>query len=247
MTVALQRSSSLFRLSGQLLLAALLSVLSLSCASHLRRPASQAEVMARAETYRLHRWWASEKNVKHAPDSQGVRVDTPDATTVRTSGAWRVDAWNTGMPYQWGGFDTPGSFNRKLQQGLAAGDIYTNAKRAGLESTVSQEAAGIDCSGFISRCWGLEKSFSTRELPALCRRLNTYQELQAGDIVNTFNAHVLLFCRWTSPQQDRALFYEAGCHPHWKVVLRELDVRQLRGKNYVPLRYRYILDAPAEG
>lgn len=247
MALSCQCFPPFLRLLWQSLAAGLFCLFQLSCTSPVGQTASREDVMANAETYRLHRWQASRRNVKHGPDSKGVRVDTPDAATVKTSGAWHTDVWNTGMPYQWGGFDTPESFDLKLRQGLAAGDMYTAAKRAGLESTVSQEAAGIDCSGFISRCWGLETSFSTRELPSLCRPLNGYQDLQAGDIVNTFNAHVLLFCRWTGPQHDKALFYEAGCHPHWKVVLREFTLSQLRAKGYVPLRYRQILNAPENG
>ena len=38
------------------------------------------------------------------------------------------------------------------------------------DAAVSRFAAGVDCSGFVSRCWRLDRPFSTRELPALCKK-----------------------------------------------------------------------------
>lgn len=98
---------------------------------------------------------------------------------------------NDGFPYQWGGFDTPAEFDRKIAAGHAAGDIYTPAKRAALESAVSAEACGIDCSGLISRCWRLDRSYSTRELASLCTPLSSLEDLRPVDILNVHNAYVL--------------------------------------------------------
>lgn len=220
-----------------------LSFLASSCASPRvsTQPVYRTEVMATAEAYLQHRWYATAGNIRHGRDRQGIQVDTPDAGFQPPDGRpgwWQPGQWNTGLPYQWGGFDTLAQFDRKVQRGFAAGDVYTLTKRAGLDAAVSQEACGIDCSGFISRCWGLKRSVSTRELPSLCQELSGYNDLRPGDIVNTQNSHVLLFSGWADDAHTRMQVYEAGSCPQWKVLRRTLSVAFLRKKGYVPLRYR---------
>lgn len=199
-----------------------------------------------AEAYRSHRWWGSESNLRHGQDRQGVRVDTPDEVFLtcegRAAGGWRMESWNVGVPYQWGGFDTLKAFDQKCTRGLAAGDLYTAAKRAGLEQEVSREATGIDCSGLVSRCWRLPRAYSTRDLPRLCTPLASLDELKAGDILNVHNAHVLLFTGWESPRRERLWVYETGIATGWKVD-RQIKTRAwVEAGRYQPWRYRGIRD-----
>lgn len=199
--------------------------------------------MAIAETYRTHRWLPSEANVKHGPDSQGIPVNTPDVS-YRKPGAvpgwWVPGRVNVGIPYQWGGFATPAEFDAGIRAGLAAGDVYTLEKRRLLEAAVSREATGIDCSGFVSRCWKLSRPWSTRELPALCDPLPSWNDLQPGDILNTYNSHVAIFAGWADSGRTRLYTYETGVPPYWLVVRREVDTRHLQNLGFVPLRYRGI-------
>ena len=206
---------------------------------------SRAAVLATAERYASHRWFAGAANVFHGVDPDGIRVDTPDISWNRpgaVAGWWHPGAWNTGMPYQWGGFATPEQFDRDLAAGLAAGDVYTAEKRRLLDAAVSRHATGIDCSGFISRCWNLPRSFSTRELPALCTPLASWDDLLPGDILNTHNAHVILFRGWADPDRSRLLATEAGVPPHWLVVHRTVPRRTLECQGFQPFRYRGITD-----
>lgn len=204
------------------------------------------EVISLAEAYRQHRWLPTAANIRHGRDAQGIQVDTPDTTFHAGDGLhpdrWTPGRYQVGVPYQWGGFDTLAAFDQKTRAGLAAGDAYTAAKRAGLDSAVSQEATGIDCSGLISRCWRLDRSFSTRELPSLCQRLASYDDLRPGDILNTHNAHVLLFAGWRDAARSRMVIYEAGCHPTWRVVRRMIPRQAVQAKGYLPFRYRGIRD-----
>ena len=147
-------------------------------------------------------------------------------------------ATNVGMPYQWGGFDTPESFDRKVAAGLAAGDIYTPLKRELLYDGVSRAACGIDCSGFISRCWGLPRAYSTRELQGLCVPLGEFSEMRAGDLVNKRNVHALLFASWLDAEQTQFVAYETGSEPSWKVLRHPIAVRYVADKGYRPFRYR---------
>lgn len=202
--------------------------------------------MSIAEAYRRHRWRATPQNVKHGNDQAGVRVDTPDVAYQPVDGKrpgwWRLKGWNVGVPYQWGGFDTLAEFEVKLKRGYAAGDVYSEAKRTGLDRAVSAQATGIDCSGFISRCWRLERSYSTRELPGLCEPLLSYDDLRPGDILNTHNAHVLLFAGWETPSRTRILVYDTGSPPSWRVLWHPMRTEYLRNQGYRPWRYRGIRD-----
>lgn len=206
---------------------------------------TRGEAMAVAEAYRTHRWFATEANVRHGYDARGVRVDTPDrGYQVRGAipGWWVPGEWNEGVPYQWGGFSTLEAFDRGVAEGKAAGDVYTLAKRALLEAAVSEEAVGIDCSGFVSRCWKLPRSYSTRELEGLCDRLSRYEELRPGDVLNTYNAHCLLVGGWVDEGRTRIWAYETGIPPHWKVIRHRPTVASLKESGFVPLRYRGMRD-----
>ncbi len=201
-------------------------------------------VLQIAETYRAHEWTPSKKNIFHGSDDQGIRVDTPNVEYTNPGaerpGWWVSDKKNTGIPYMWGGFDTPAEFDRKLSSGHYAGDIYSSEKRKLLDDGVSLKACGIDCSGFISRCWQLSRSFSTRELPSISDELSSFDELKPGDIVNKSNVHTLLFVKFLDAGHKRFLAYETGSPPSWKVLRHPISVDYVKGLGYRPYRYKNI-------
>ena len=206
---------------------------------------TRAEAMAIAERYRTFKWVPTEANVLHGPDANGIRVDTPDSAFrqgASIKGWWRPGLVNAGMPYQWGGFDTPESFLEALSEGKAAGDICTPEKRRLLDAAVSKHAAGIDCSGFISRCWKLPRAFSTRTITALCEPLTDFRNLQPGDILNAPNSHVFLFKEWTAKDRSRMLVYSTGSPPLWAVQTGPLRTNQMAPLGYTAWRYRGMRD-----
>ena len=147
------------------------------------------------------------------------------------------------MPYQWGGFSTLKEFDAGLREGKSAGDVYTAEKRKMLNDAVSAHAVGVDCSGFVSRCWDLPRAYSTRELPGLCDEIKDWSELRPGDILNTHNSHVLLFSDWARGKKGETLIaYETGSAPTWKVLRHPLEVSYLKGLGYRAWRYRGIRD-----
>jgi hypothetical protein len=200
--------------------------------------------MAVAENYRTHPWRPEKRHIFHGIDPGGIRVDTPDID-FRPEGTrpgwWLAGQINIGVPYQWGGSCSLAEFDRGIRAGKYAGDIYTPAKREGLENAVSRHAVGIDCSGFISRCWKLEKNYSTRTLQEICEPIDA-KELRPGDILNLDNAHVLLFVRFLDATRSRIVSYETGCPPTWKVILTNQAIQPLLKEGYRPLRYRQIRD-----
>ncbi len=232
--------------NGYSLQVVLLCALGLLCG---RTAFSQSASVTRGETLQIaesfinHRWQASAKNVLHGKDPSGVEIHTPDSTGGRAQPAdacWKAGEENVGVPYKWGGFDTPATFDVGIRAGKAAGDVYTSEKRRLGGAAVSGDAAGIDCSGFISRCWKLPNKHSTSMLFGISRKLASPADLLPGDIMNTAEGHVLLFAKWTGPEKAQAVFYEAA--PFSKALASERDVNAMAASGYQPLRYLKIRD-----
>lgn len=206
-------------------------------------PVSREEVMAIARSYAEHSWRATAANALHGRDHRGVPVQTPDAPAGEAKeNRWHAGQLNVGMPYKWGGFDTPASFDAGLLSAKAAGDLYTAAKRRAGNAAVSNEAVGIDCSGFISRCWKLPSKLGTATLPGICRRLDSAADLRPGDIMDLPHQHVLLFSHWVNDAKSRAVFFEAEGSRHARVVASERALWELRLLGAKPLRYARIQD-----
>jgi hypothetical protein len=214
----------------------------------LWEPAGQVkrhEAIAIANSYVHHRWKPTKENVFHGMDEKGIRVDTPDSCFCPGGGVagwWEPDKVNTGLPYKWGGFDTPAQFDAALQRGLRAGDVFSPEKRALDNAAVSASTAGIDCSGFISRCWRLSAPFSTYEIAKICEPLPDFDKLRPGDVVNKESEHICLFAGVAEDDPANLVVYDVGCPPHWKAVRHLTPVAWLREHGYKPWRYRGIVD-----
>ena len=115
-------------------------------------------------------------------------------------------------------------------------------KQAAGDAAASRFAAGVDCSGFVSRCWRLSRPFSTRELPVLSISLPSWDELKTGDILIAPGRHVLLFIRWEGAEKDRFPGSEAGPLPVWKCAERVFSRPMLENSGYRPMRYRGMRD-----
>jgi hypothetical protein len=202
-----------------------------------QQPLTRTEVLRIAERYATHAWRATADNVHHGPDPDGVQLDTPDAGY--REGGWRADGQvNVGIPYQWDGYSTIEEFDRGIADGLAAGHLPRSVNRKELPPG-SRYAVGVDCSGFISRCWKTDRQYSTRTLPDICVELERFDELLPGDAINRYNSHVMLFVEFTDPTCTRVRTYEAA---GTRVQLREHDVARLIEAGYVPLRYERFAD-----
>jgi len=206
---------------------------------------TRKEAIAMAERYLMLTWTPTGKNILHGNDANGIRVETPDTTyqpPTGNPGWWQPGGKNTGMPYKWGGFDTPESFLAGVRAARPAGDTYTAEKRRLLDAATSKVAVGIDCSGLVSRCWKLPHAFSTRTITRFCDPVKDLGDLRPGDIFNTNNAHVLLFAGWAKPDRSRLLAYETGAPPVMKVLLDDMGTEWLLAKGYKPWRYRGMRD-----
>lgn len=224
----------------RLLLALTLAGLSQACPAGAQS-LTRAEALKIADSYIQHRWHSSAKNLMHGRDADGIEVHTPD----RDGGhggppldCWLLEAENLGVAYKWGGNDTPASFDAGIRAGKAAGDVYTSEKRRRGGGAVSHAAVGVDCSGFICRCWKLQKRYSTNSFAEICQKLPGASALQPADIMNTPGGHVLMFVKWLDDGKKKALFYEAA--PFSRTRACEHDVSEMAADGFVPMRYRKI-------
>lgn len=201
-----------------------------------------AESMAIARELATHPWRPFAGNILHGKDQSGTLVNTPDIALdpeLPRKGWWIPGMVNEGIPYKWGGFDDPASFDVAVAGGHAAGDVSSPEKRRADNAAVSKHAAGLDCSGFISRCLKLPTVHDTRQLPSLCDELPSGDDLCPGDILNIPGRHVVLCAGWSKPDRTWIYYYETGGSPqYWKPALKESPLASLLGLGYKPLRYR---------
>jgi cell wall-associated NlpC family hydrolase len=201
-----------------------------------------SEALAIAQAYADHQWQPFGGNILHGKDHAGVLVNTPDVghdPNGKRRGWWVPGKVNTGIPYKWGGFDDPASFDRAIASGLAGGDVSSPDKRVRDNTAVSAQAAGVDCSGFVSRCLKLPTVHDTTQLPAVCTKLASAQDLRPGDVLNIPHRHVVLYAGWAKPDHSWVLFYETGGGPeYWKPALKTAPLSRMLALGYQPLHYR---------
>ena len=200
------------------------------------------EAMQIARQLSKHPWQAFADNIRHGKDAAGVVVHTPDIghePDHPRKGWWIPGTVNEGIPYKWGGFDDPGTFDAAVAMGHAAGDVSSPAKRRADNAAVSRYAAGLDCSGFVSRCLKLPAVHDTAKLPSVCDELPDASHLRPGDLLNIPRRHVLLCAGWANAEKSWIYYYETGGGPqYWKPGLKQAPLAALMDLGYKPLRYR---------
>ncbi len=200
------------------------------------------EAMKIAQAFTNHPWRPFARNILHGKDKAGVLVNTPDVThepDKDRKGWWVPGEVNTGVPYKWGGYDDPASFDLAIANGSAGGDVSSPEKRRADNAAVSSQAAGVDCSGFVSRCLKLPTAHDTSQLPAVCTELPSAQDLQPGDLLNIPHRHVVLCAGWFDPQHTWIYYYETGGGPdYWKPGLKQAPLDALLALGYKPMRYK---------
>ncbi|HZT26994.1 MAG TPA: hypothetical protein VFA57_14945 [Pseudolabrys sp.] len=95
------------------------------------------------------------------------------------------------MPYRWGGEDTPQSYHVRIEAGALAGNICT-CRSPALNYCLFADSAGTDCSGFVSRAWGIEKR-GTSGLLDVADEVKRLADLKPGDAFDWPQHHVRLF------------------------------------------------------
>ncbi|MCX6139176.1 MAG: hypothetical protein NTV54_16970 [Ignavibacteriales bacterium] len=170
------------------------------------------------ETYVAHQYTCTNMNIAAS------KVTGPDGDVVQTP-PWLLTGVNCRIPYMWGGFSTLAQFDNGLKAGKYAGDINT--------AGVSGYAVGVDCSGFVSRCWQLSSHYSTSMMPGISTQYSSWEGLKPGDAILYAGSHVRLFVDRTANGGFRVV--EAAGR-NWDVSYYTFALSSLQG-SYVPCCY----------
>ena len=159
---------------------------------------SRTDALQIAEKYVYLKYYCNSNNLAPAPvlDPYGDYVQTP---------SWLFVGYNATVPYKWGGFNTIPQFVSGLSNGRYAGDIHT--------AGISSYAVGVDCSGFVSRCWQLTYHATTSSMPGITTQYASWDDLKPGDAVHKVG-HVRLFVKKNS---NGTLKIVEAASRHWNV------------------------------
>ena len=167
--------------------------------------------------------WPSRRQITRA--RRGARP----AVVVRGRGG--------GVPYKWGADSISlESFSAGVKKGKAAGDVCNPDKRRLGGDAVSSHAVGIDCSGFISRCWKLDKKYSTDSLPSTLHQRSASDHRSQGGRHHGRRGRPRdpLLAKWLDDGKTNAQFYESS--PYMQGDLQHLHrSEQLKSEGFRPL------------
>jgi hypothetical protein len=199
-------------------------------------PITREEVLANAAVFAGVTWTMTEKNYSHP--------GRPNACAPAKGHVWRrpdrlhdsLGRSQKRMVYKWGGYASQSGYLKALEVGHLAGNVCTCSDPQQGYCIVAN-ATGIDCSGFISRIWEVDRH-TTRNLHEISNPLK-WHELKKGDIVNFAGSHVRLF-REVSRGTDIGFLVIESSVSCGGVCEKVLGAREMEG--YEPRRYKFILD-----
>ena len=149
-------------------------------------PVTRSQALANAKTFNDHVWTATLKNITTTTCTDwcgnAKTIDAPD---------WVVEGQNTRFPYCWGGFSSVDAFDQGLLADKKAGDIQTKYD-SGASACGSSCAVGVDCSGFVSRCWTCGQHYGTSQMSTVTTAIQK-SELKPADALNNPSSHIRLF------------------------------------------------------
>ncbi len=184
---------------------------------------TRTEALAIADTYVEHIWNCRAENLTNGRITVGgVEVETP---------SWIQIGQNQKVPYKWGGFHTLDQYDSGLLSNKYAGDIAT--------SGVSSSAVGVDCSGYVSRCWKLSSHYATSMMnstPSLFTKIADWNQFLPADALHKVG-HVRLGVVRNTDGSILAV-EAAGSSTGWKVDYRNYTLSNLT--DYTLLKYTGI-------
>lgn len=186
------------------------------------------QVIETALQYANHEWSATDRNILHGTDPDGVPVDTPDVTwkgEVLHCGWWKVGEANKGVAYGWGNASTIEEFDAGIAEGKLAGNVPEDKSRMG-----SKYSVGVDCSGLLTRCWNLPKKIATRDIPKYADKISL-EEIRQGDVFAKVGSHVMFYMEFLDEEKKRVRIVDST-RSTGKVSVREMSVEELLAEGY---------------
>ncbi len=187
-------------------------------------------------------------------------------TTISSDPYYQAGHQYQGVAYKWGGGDTLddlGSywccerFRTRLDNGDLVGDTDTgNMDHCSYGKPTCPDAAGVDCSGFVTRVWGrpANEKYGTSTLPDISTAIDFNQgdyqndlprKMRMGDIFNYAGNHVLLSYYFENDLIHTPHFYESNWDENRvveSVGWERIDPVRNDNTGYRPYRYDNIVD-----
>jgi len=106
------------------------------------------------------------------------------------------DSLNISPPYNrlaycWSGFDTPSGFKNRVEYGFVPAGGQGTGKLYNY-SYIRPYIAGIDCAGFVLKCWGISSYNTWMQLKYISIGINP-SKLKRGDWLRIVGKHQLLY------------------------------------------------------
>jgi len=172
--------------------------------------------------------------------------DTCLGLTPTYTSYFKVGGTYTGEAYCWGGFDRYGgtepagssswpnkglTFPQRISNKVCPGG-YNTSQYGSL--TATRHLAGIDCSGYVTRCRGIETNgfhpYNTTGLWNIGLDIN-YEDLKPGDILDNPGDHVVIYSDGKTTGSWNVYEAVGGGRPY-RVTYREFPYNYL---NYIPV------------
>ena len=125
-------------------------------------------------------------------------------------------------------------FEEGLKVGKYAGNVPEDKSRYGSYQTV-----GVDCSGLLTICWGLEKKIATRDIPQYADEFESLDEMQQGDVFAKVGSHVMLYKEFADEKKEWVVILDAT-RSTGKVSERKVCVAELIKDGYRMFRKKKI-------
>jgi hypothetical protein len=135
-----------------------------------------------------------------------------------------------GIPYCWGCMGSFDQIRDKIERGVLAGNVCTR-------NEPRNDTAGVDCSAFVSACWGLASHFTTRAIPAITSPIDP-SDLRPADAFNKAGSHVMLFLRFTADRMVEVIESSGACNG--RVCRNTYPLSSLLARGYIPVRFRAL-------
>jgi hypothetical protein len=165
------------------------SAISLLAVSSDAGAVTSEEVIVRAKAYAFHPWTATSSNLTASCASGYQSVYTPGDYM--------------GLSYDWGGFMSLFQFDQQIAAGYGAGSYP--------EDGILDCTSGVDCSGFVSRCWKAGH-YTTSSVHQTSSTVNA-NGMGAGDIFNNAGSHMAMFSHLLASGEP-VMYQSAGYNVH---------------------------------
>lgn len=196
------------------------------------RPGTRLGAIQTGLAFEGLKWTVTARNYGPDPDRNCAGFDG----RTRRPGylAHKVGQEVRGVPYCWGCFGSFVNFKHQVDRGVLAGNWCTR-------EDPHRDVVGVDCSAFVSQCWGLSRHYTTADIPSITERLANPWDLKPGDALNKPGSHVMLFVKFTPDRKVEVLEASTGgCNG--RVCRNVYPLSVLLARGYQPVRNKSLKD-----